>query len=48
MINLKLNSNEHVKKIGSHITIRLARHFAKLISDIFWSINGGHNPRYGI
>ena len=28
--------------------IRLARHFAELISDIFWSIDGGHDPRYGI
>ena len=27
---------------------RLARHFAKLISDTFWSIDGGHDPRYGI
>ena len=27
---------------------RLARHFAELISDIFRSIDGGHDPRYGI
>ena len=49
MINLKPNSNEPVqiwKKIGSRI--RLAIHFAKLISDIFQSINRGHDPRYGI
>ena len=50
-INLKPNSNKPVliwKKIGSRITIRLARHFAELISDIFWSIDGGHDPKYGI
>ena len=49
MINLKQKSNEPVyiwKKIRSRI--RLARHFAELISDIFQSIDGGHNPRYGI
>ena len=46
MINLKLNSNEHVKKIGSHI--RLAKHFAELTCNIFQSIDGGHDPRYGI
>ena len=49
MINLKPNSNKPIqiwKKTGS--CIRLARHFAELISDIFWSIDGGHNPRYGI
>ena len=34
------------KKIGSRM--RLARHFAELISDIFRSIDGGHDPRYGI
>ena len=48
-INLELNSNKPVyiwKKIGSRI--RLARHFAKLTCDIFQSIDGGHDPRYGI
>ena len=47
--NLKPNSNKPVqiwKKIGSRI--RLARHFAKLISDIFQSTDRGHDPRYGI
>ena len=28
--------------------MRLARHFAELISDIFRSIDGGHDPRYRI
>ena len=28
--------------------MRLARYFAEQISDIFWSIAGGHDPRYGI
>ena len=28
--------------------MRPARHFAEWISDISWSINGGHDPRYGI
>ena len=28
--------------------MRLARHFAELISDIFRSIDGGHDSRYGI
>ena len=49
MINLKPNSNEPVwiwKKIGSRI--RLARHFAEPTCDIFQSIDGGHDPRYGI
>ena len=44
-----MNSNEPVwiwKKIASRI--RLARHFAERISDIFRSIDGGHDPRYGI
>ena len=28
--------------------MRLSRHFAELMSDIFRSIDGGHDPRYGI
>ena len=46
---MKPNSNEPIwiwKKIGS--CIRLARHFTELISDIFPSVDGGHDPRYGI
>ena len=49
MVNLKPNSNEPIeiwKKIGS--CIRLARHFAELISDILRSISGGQDLRYGI
>ena len=28
--------------------MRLSRHFAELMSDIFWSIDGGPDPGYGI
>ena len=29
-------------------SVNKGRNFADLISDIFWSIDGGHEPRYGI
>ena len=48
-INLKPIPYEPVliwKKIGSRI--RLARHFAELISDIFLSVDRGHDSRYEI